>query len=178
MKLRLKKKISGLVLIVLLSITSDLLAVCRGSFMSVDEVCWGCMFPMTIGGTDVEGSGSNTEGNATLVEPWDAADGETVCECQYGEYERTGITYSLWEPAHMIETVKDPFCFPFIGESMADEFEDDNGAELRGVEDQAAGNQETQTTFAQVHYFEFPVWQESGGEEIEVCICKLLAYSH
>lgn len=67
----------------------------------------------------------------------------------------------------MIETVKDPFCFPFIGESLANEFGDSGNAELRGVEHQAAGNQESQTVFAQAHYFEFPVWQETMGQEIE-----------
>ncbi len=151
-------------------------AICGGTTMNpMSDVCWECIFPIKIAGTRIDGQGSTPDGG--MIEPPDAADGNTICTCQAPPpiYERTGIAISFWEPARIIETVKDPFCFPYIGESVYDEY--NNTAELSGANEENGGNQETPNTFSQAHYMIFPVWSmmemlvdsscvESGGFDI------------
>lgn len=39
------------------------------------------------------------------------------CTCYYGKFKRTGTLYEYWDPARIIETVKDPGCMMAEGES-------------------------------------------------------------
>ncbi|MCD4754676.1 MAG: TraU family protein, partial [Deltaproteobacteria bacterium] len=73
---------------------------------------------------------------------------------KYGKFERHGITIAFWEPARLVETVKDPYCFPALGMKM----ENNSSADLSGCTS-SMGNEESMTTFAQAHYYIFPAWR-------------------
>jgi len=78
-------------------------AECRASFFNpLADVCWHCVFPVRIGGITMVGTDIDTPSDH-ISNP--------VCLCGT----TLGLTASLWEPARVIETVKDPYCFNLIG---------------------------------------------------------------
>ncbi len=140
-------------------------AICGGKGMNpMSDVCWECIFPIKIAGMSI-GAGM-TEG---LPDSPDAAS-YPICICPFPPpvYYRTGISISFWEPARLAETVKDPFCFPSIGQSVSGS--PVSTAELRGTTDESGGNQDSINTFAQVHYMIFPVWSIMGLLTDLVCV--------
>ena len=147
-----KNRCIGLLLIVL-TMPCTAHALCGGSFMNpVSDVCWECIFPIKIAGMSI-GTGM-TSG---LADPPDAAS-TPICVCPFPPpvFQRVGISLSFWEPARLIETVKDPFCFPSIGQSIYGET--GTAGMLSGANDEEGGNQESANTFAQAHYMIFPAW--------------------
>lgn len=128
-------------------------AVCEGSSLNpMDDVCWECIYPIKIAGsTIVEGTNAQAPSSA------DAS--TCICPIPVAPYVRYGITASLWEPARMVETVKDPWCFPAFGAS-ADSSEGKRGF-LRGTHShvQGPGNSaQDSSVFAQAHWWIMPFW--------------------
>jgi conjugal transfer pilus assembly protein TraU len=115
----------------------------------VTDICWNCVFPIRIGGvTVIPGDVPDTPDLSRLP--------VCVCPIPVPPFLRSGIPVSYWEPARFVETVKDPFYFPSLGAGMpnlvAPGF-------LGGTHSQiASGNQIDTSTFAQAHWFIFPVW--------------------
>ena len=73
----------------------------------VNSICWECIFPIRIGG------GVFATGGGDI--PDRAAD-EPICLCddQLG-VPHIGITWSMWEPARLVELVRAPGCSPVLG---------------------------------------------------------------
>ncbi|MBP7529742.1 MAG: TraU family protein [Syntrophorhabdaceae bacterium] len=114
-------------------------ALCRGSFFNpITDVCWQCIFPVTMGGVALINSDIDTV---------DDRISSPVCLCGT----TLGISASFWEPARIVETVKDPYCFNLIGAELGD----GGGGFLGGGyrEDEKA-----KSVFSQVHYYLFNVW--------------------
>ena len=134
-------------LVLTLCLPSRAAAVCKGSFLNpITDVCWQCIFPVKIGGIKL--------GGANMEDVPDQANAP-ICVCPFPPpvFFRIGIPVSFWEPARFAETVKDPFCFPSLGFGLPNPFK----ATLSGSNSEMA-NQEDQSTFAQAHWFIFPVW--------------------
>ena len=112
-------------------------AVCKADvFNPITDICWQCIFPIRMGGIDI--IGSDIDSPSDNVDSGLCLGGTTF-----------GISTSFWEPARIIETVKDPYCFNLIGASLGDE------AFLGGstqVGDPKA------SMFAQAHYYLLNVW--------------------
>lgn len=113
----------------------------------VKEVCWNCIFPIKIGGiTAIPGD---------MPDPPDAEFVPCVCPAPPPVFFRPGIPISFWEPRRLVETVKDPYYFPALGASFANPSNGFfGGANSRVGSQQHAGV----STFAQAHYYIFPVW--------------------
>lgn len=128
-------------------------AVCKGSPLDpVNDVCWSCIFPIKIGGVPIV-QGQNAEA------PSSADAGFCVCPIPVAPYVRFGITASLWEPARMVETVKDPYCFPAIGASAGGSAA--NQGFLRGTHSHVqgpGGSAQDSSVFAQAHWWIMPFW--------------------
>lgn len=134
--------------------SSSAMALCAGAFLNpITDVCWECIFPIKIMGIPVISVGSAED----TVEP-PGSQLPCVCPIASPPYYRVGIPISFWEPARVIETVKDPWCFPMIGTSVGSA---GAGGALRGT-----GFADTSgadySTFAQAHYYIFPVWAILG----------------
>ena len=131
-------------LLLVLAWSGDTMAKCASSFLNpVSDVNWQCAFPMNIGGVVSFGVNSdNRDSDTELQNP--------LCSCllQSG-HTLVGATVAFWEPSRLIETVKDPYCFPSIGSQLANL---DPGS-LQGGSDSGS-----QTTSMQAHYYIFPVW--------------------
>ena len=117
--------------------TSNCYAVCKGKILNpITDICWQCIFPIKIYG---------------------------VCSCPFPPpvYRRVGITVSFWEPARFVETVKDPYCFPSIGKQLSHSSSSRSPILGGGSSDQGT-DQGDPSSFAQAHYFIFPVWSIMG----------------
>jgi conjugal transfer pilus assembly protein TraU len=108
----------------------------------ITDVCWSCLFPIRIAGVPI-GGGEVPAGAS------DAA----VCACDDGlGMPRPGFTIGLWEPARIIELVRNPSCAPALG-GIRLPFGD-----LRLLGSGGAGEQDSSdVAFYNVHVYAFPL---------------------
>ena len=71
-----------------------------------------------------------------------------VCVCGA----KIGISFGIWEPARLMDTVKDPYCFPPIGTQMSNP----KPGFLSGTN--KTSDTHNPTVFQQVHWYKFPVF--------------------
>ena len=119
-------------------------ATCRAFFFNpITDIDWNGIFPIKIGGVTLVGSDISTPPD-NISSP--------ICVCG-PPIPKIGITASFWEPARLVETVKDPYCFTLLGTQLLNPKPGflGGGTETH-TENQTAG------TFAQVHWYIFPVW--------------------
>lgn len=116
---------------------------CVGKFMNpISDICWSCIFPITIGGIPIL-TMRQEDNNSTPK--------TIICMCSGSWPVPIGIIVSFWEPLHLIEAVRAPYCFPSLG-----------GKSMNlGVTAPAHGRnlQKSQTTqsFYQVHWYLNPM---------------------
>lgn len=125
-------------------------AICKtGLHMNpVTDLCWQCIFPLRIAGMKVmSGPKINEVGDAARTPI-------CVCPIPLPPFFRIGIPVSFWEPARMIETVKDPWCFPSLGFHIGS----NKGGWLGGVSVTPTTRGKSSQSFFQAHYWIFPVW--------------------
>lgn len=78
---------------------------CTGSFINpVTDVCWGCLFPLSVGSIKIWGSN-----RADTQNP-----GFPLCACG-SPIPRIGVALGFWEPVRLIDVTTKPFCFPNLG---------------------------------------------------------------
>ena len=79
---------------------------CQGKMLNpINDICWSCMFPIKIGGS-INLNYSNQEDNKSTPNDW-------FCACS--KPTRAGVTVSFWEPTHLVEVVRTPFCMVSLG---------------------------------------------------------------
>lgn len=141
---------------------------CQGKMLNpINDICWSCMFPIKIGGS-INLNYSNQEDNKSTPNDW-------FCACS--KPTRAGVTVSFWEPTHLVEVVRTPFCMVSLGgislkkqkvdaSETADKADTSNkiqklfgGAHKRGRNEQ----HEQHNAFYQVHWYKNPVvfWLEA-----------------
>lgn len=140
---------AGLILLLVLQST-PITSKCVGKFVNpITDICWSCLFPITIGGMRVSASGEDTENPK-----------EILCACST-PFPRVGVPMSFWEPVRMVDVTRTPYCLVNMG-----------GIQLmqRGV--QGAGSIENghqtgntsrmRDSFYHVHWYMYPVlyWLE------------------
>ena len=150
-RIKLVLTISITITALLLTSVADLQAASSGcSNLPIDvvnEVCWDCLYPMKLGGvTILEGSLPDS--------PPEGLQQNAICQCPTTAYPwvRIGLTFTFWEPARLIETVKTPYCFPAIGYQLNNPNPGSHQGSTQKNSDTSHG-----TTFAQVHYYAFAI---------------------
>ena len=114
---------------------------CRESFFNpVTDIDWNGIFPVRIGGVTLVGSDIDT--------PQDNVS-SPVCNCGL----KVGLTASFWEPARLVETVKDPYCFALLGTQLSNP----KPGFLAGSREES-GQDLPPLTFQQAHWYIYPVW--------------------
>lgn len=119
---------------------------CNGRMVNpVTDICWSCMFPITIGGMRVSPGGEDTSNV-----------GELLCTCG-SPVPRIGIPISFWEPVRLIDVTRNKFCLVNMGGISI------GGSSVKGhgtVNKGSAGGRKR--SFYQVHYYVYPViyWLE------------------
>lgn len=111
----------------------------------LSHICWECMFPLVVGGVPMGGSSGDI--------PSGAMD-KTVCACKdnAGVY-HPGIPRQMWEPARLIELVRQPGCSPALGGLEMPVGDDIRFGGLgEGGDPSASGK-----AFFHYHYLSFPL---------------------
>ncbi len=140
-----------LCLLIIFSSFSNVQAVqsCSGRFVNpITDICWSCLFPISIGPIKVSGGGRDDTPNP----------GQIPCFCQRPPipFPVPGIPVGFWEPARLVDVTRVPFCMVSMGGlKMGNSFVN------YGVHG-ANGEQRTQNSFYQVHWYVYPViyWLE------------------
>lgn len=124
--------------------STHIYAKCNGSFINpITDVCWSCLFPMSIGS----------------MEPFkgDVPDSENpsspICSCVAPPpvYRRYGISVGYWEPIALVDVTRHPGCMVNLG-----------GIELPLGSETSAGYNETanssrNSSFYYVHWYIYPL---------------------
>ena len=78
---------------------------CTGKFVNpVTDVCWSCLFPLSVGGLKVwPGNRPDTKNPAS-----------PICACG-SPVPRIGIAVGFWEPSRLVDVTAKPWCFPNLG---------------------------------------------------------------
>lgn len=135
---------------------------CQGKFLNpITDICWSCMFPITLGGSIPLDMGQQ-EDNSSTPKDW-------FCACENPI--RAGVTLSFWEPTHLVEVVRTPFCLVSLGGIMLSSDQAPNassgvnddswlqklfgGAHKRGGYNDS--NSAMHNAFYQVHWYKNPV---------------------
>jgi conjugal transfer pilus assembly protein TraU len=110
----------------------------------VTDVVWDCIFPISIAGIPID------LGN----HPPDNDKSGFFCSCPRAGIPSPGFLVSFWEPARMVDTVKDAWCFPAIGmdlPNLSTGIGYNGGGSYRP---QGVGN----IAFQHYHYYVMPLW--------------------
>lgn len=119
---------------------SEAAAICNKRFLNpITEVCWDCIFPISIGGLSIGGDRPDTP-NQTLP----------VCLCP-GIPPRPGLAIGLWEPARLVDVANEPGCFVNMG------FDIDLGLLSLGKSSDVTQNGGATGSKWQSHYYFYPL---------------------
>lgn len=143
--------------------SADTMPACKGEGTAMKILMNGLstlenVFPIRMGGYKLI--------NLSGVDDYNSAGGNPICICKIPvvPYYRVGITISMWEAAHLIETVKHPWCSPTVGTQLSVAMNQQAvGTESRGETDNS------QHAAAQVHVIVYPVWFIVGLFVDSVC---------
>ena len=141
------KMSAALLLIAGLIITTTAMAgpTCHGRFMNpITDICWSCMFPMSIGSASLL-----TDGQIDISNP-----SSPVCFCNNPP--RIGVSIGFWEPVRLVDVTRTPFCMVGLGGISIDP-----GIEVpRGA--QVGHDSQTRNSFYHAHWYTNPImyWLE------------------
>ncbi|MDA0902097.1 MAG: TraU family protein [Proteobacteria bacterium] len=86
-------------------------AVCTGRFVNpVTDVCWDCIFPISIGASEMPRSTTFRPDTENFPSP--------ICVCPNAKLlgvPTPGLAVGFWEPIRMVDVTKRPFCMTSIG---------------------------------------------------------------
>lgn len=92
--------------LVLFSINSVFASLCTGHFVNpITDVCWSCLFPLSVGSTGIVSSG--------LPDTENAKSPVGVCPATVGT--RIGLNMGYWEPIAMVDVTDTPYCMVNLG---------------------------------------------------------------
>lgn len=131
----------------------DVWAKCNARFLNpITEVCWDCIFPISIGAIRVLNQRPDTS-NPTLP----------VCICP-GVPPRIGLAIGLWEPARLTDVANEAGCFVNMG------FKADLGLFSIGKSSVHSSHGDASGSKWQVHYYYYPLISWLGTVVDGLCL--------
>lgn len=126
---------------ILFAFSSAAQAKCNAKFLNpLTEVCWDCIFPISIGGLSMGGTRPDTANQAF-----------PLCLCWEGWAPRIGLSIGLWEPARLVDVANEAGCFVNMGLDM------DFGLFAAGTSSATAQNGGETGSSWQAHYYYYPL---------------------
>lgn len=123
--------------------------------------CYDCLFPVRIGGVTI-GDASNVPREATK---------QSICWCHHVMgIPVPGVTYGMWYPLRVVETVRTPYCSPTLGSSIS------SSASVAGAMKLGGGHQGPSNAsgeyggFMNMHVFAYPIGKIIGSMLSTACL--------
>ena len=122
---------------------------CSGRFLNpVTDICWKCIFPLTIAGVEVVKGNPSPKGSK-----------QPICWCK-GKVIQTmipGIPIGFWEPVRLVDVTRTPYCLVNMGGKQIS----DTGIAHRGDVNESIVDA-THNSFYHVHWYVYPIiyWLE------------------
>lgn len=120
--------------------------VCTGRFVNpITDVCWSCLFPISLGAVPIWPSGKADPANPPLP----------ICFCGT-PIPRIGLSVGFWEPVRLVDVTKKPWCFVNLGGLNLSP-----GIDL-GVKKSLANEDDADKGSWHVHWYAYPLiyWME------------------
>lgn len=116
-------------------------ALCEGNFVNpITDICWDCLFPMTIGNVPVfPGVAPDTENPSMPIQI-----------CPMGILYRIGLAIGYWEPFALTDVTRSPYCMVNLGGFNINVGKMGAG---KGTQNDPA----TQGAFYHVHWYKYPL---------------------
>ena len=116
---------------------------CEGSFVNpITDVCWDCLFPISIGGTNVvSGDYPDTENPTSPI---------SVCKMEVPPYVRIGLNIGFWEPFALTDVSPTPYCMVNLGGFTMDLGNAGHGGKQRR-------DPVNSKSFYYVHWYKYPL---------------------
>ncbi len=109
----------------------------------LNDIAWDCIFPVSIMGVPIDFGEHPPSDDST----------QAFCECPGQGITGFGFMVGFWEPARIVETVADPWCFPTLGTEI-------DGGDV-GWGYTGGGTLErdaSDLTFQHFHLYIMPIW--------------------
>lgn len=136
-----------------LGLAGEALAKCNARFLNpITEICWDCIFPISIGSISVFRTRPDTN-NPSLP----------VCMCP-GVPPRLGLSIGLWEPARLTDVANEAGCFVNLG------LDADLGLFSIGKSSVNSGDGDETGSKWQVHYYYYPLISWLGTVVDGLCL--------
>lgn len=130
-----------LALVLAFAFTGAAQAKCNAKFLNpITEVCWDCIFPISIGAISL-GTGRPDTRNQAFP----------LCACWEGLLPRIGLSIGLWEPARLVDVANEAGCFVNMG------FDMDFQLLANGTSTATASNGADTGSAWQAHYYYYPL---------------------
>lgn len=114
---------------------------CSGSWVNpITDVCWSCLFPLTLGSIDVLHSSLPDTDNPS----------SPVCSCG-SPIPRVGLAIGFWEPTVLVDVTRHPYCLVNLGGVSLN-----MGSSLNSGSSEMANNNDTHS-FYYVHWYNYPL---------------------
>ena len=123
---------------------------CTGKFVNpITDVCWSCLFPLSIGGLSIWPSTRPDTNNPSLP----------ICACG-SPIPRIGIAAGFWEPVRLADVSVKPWCFVNLGGMKIAPGFDIGQGQFTGPSQ--VGGQAQNTSKWHVHWYVYPLlyWME------------------
>jgi conjugal transfer pilus assembly protein TraU len=124
--------------------------VCTGHFVNpITDVCWGCLFPLSVGGLDIWPGSKPDTPNPSLP----------ICACG-SPVPRIGISIGFWEPSRLADVTMKPWCFVNLGGIKIAPVMNVGQKQFTGQS--AIGGNNENTGGWQIHWYMYPLisWLE------------------
>lgn len=116
---------------------------CYGKFPNpFTDVCWKCVFPISIGPVQVDMGMEDAGDSVPLL---------CTCPIPTPPFIRVGIGAGFWEPARVAEVVRTPFCSPLLGGAVLGSLAAPSGTHGVRTDDEAS------SAFYHVHWYIYPL---------------------
>lgn len=138
-KFSIKNCVFALGLLALTSLNPLYASQCKGHFVNpITDVCWDCLFPLTIGSSKVVKSHYPDTDNP----------GSALCSCPEKK-QYLGVSIGYWEPTALVDVTRKPYCMVNLGMQLH-------------IKDQGlGGSQEPDTdgkgAFYYTHWYKYPL---------------------
>ncbi len=127
-------------------------AVCNSKFLNpVMEICWDCLFPISIGSLGFGGTRPDTPNQAL-----------PFCFCP-GMPLRPGAAIGMWEPAYLVDVANEPGCFVNMGFNVHFGLFNLGKSTINTKDGTAAGSK------WQVHLYQYPLVSWLGVLKDTLC---------